>query len=139
MWTFVNIGVDVDDTALLRRAYDEVLVPAFPEASLLESFEQIVENIVGDDTMKTFVTLVFADTDFARERVSAVVLFEYFYASNVFLLTYLVTHPSTKGHGVAMLLGVNAFEQMTAYATSRGHAAGFDALFVGCVRRCLSS
>jgi len=96
---------DIDDPAsakLLKRAYNEVYLPAFPIASERESLEQWCARLKRgkDDIVIAGENL--ADPD--KAFIKGICVGVYFSISDVGLLSYYAVHPECQGQGIAKLM-----------------------------------
>jgi GNAT superfamily N-acetyltransferase len=108
----VAIIDDIDDpksAALLKRAYHEVYLPAFPIASERESLEQWCARLKRGKDDIVVVGENLADPE--KAVIKGLCVGVYFSISDVGLLSYYAVHPKCQGQGIAKLM-INRVKQL---------------------------
>lgn len=101
----VAIIDDMDDPVsakLLKRAYNEVYLPAFPIASERESLEQWTARLKRGKDDIVIVGENLADPD--KAVIKGICVGVYFSISDVGLLSYYAVRPDAQGQGIAKLM-----------------------------------
>jgi hypothetical protein len=113
---------DIDDPVsakLLKRAYNEVYLPAFPIAAERESLEQWCARLKRgkDDIVICGENL--SDPD--KAVIKGICVGVYFSISDVGLLSYYAVSPTAQGQGIAKLMINRVKELMLERAESQGN------------------
>lgn len=112
---------DIDDpvsAALLKRAYNEVYLPAFPIASERESLEQWCARLKRGKDDIVIIGENLKDPD--KAVVKGICVGVYFSISDVGLLSYYAVHPKAQGQGIARLMIARVKELMLERAEDKG-------------------
>ena len=117
----VAIIDDIDDpvsAALLKRAYHEVYLPAFPIAAERESLEQWCARLKRGKDDIVIVGENLADPD--KAVIKGLCVGVYFSISDVGLLSYYAVRPDCQGQGIAKLMINRVKDLMLERAESQG-------------------
>jgi GNAT superfamily N-acetyltransferase len=120
---------DIDDPVsakLLKRAYNEVYLPAFPIASERESLEQWCARLKRgkDDIVIAGENL--ADPE--KANIKGICVGVYFSISDVGLLSYYAVHPKCQGQGIAKLM-INRVKDLM-LERAEGHGGILKGVFI---------
>ncbi|KAF2068992.1 hypothetical protein CYY_009691 [Polysphondylium violaceum] len=135
-WTLVDLRDDYDQD-LMDRFYNELMLPNFPMKNELEPLSNFVTALEREtynpNLSEVHVLLALRwpnESSDLQPTIGAGIIFEYYPNTNCGLLSYLVVHRSSRGHGLARVLVERAVELLDKHAKTRGQLAGCNVILL---------
>ena len=124
--TVKTLGANRHHLALLKEAYEQVLVPAFPIQGQLDSLETLSDALKGrDPAIRTIINVMGEHLDDpARRIVKGVAVAHYYRRHNVGLLAYNAVDPRHREKGLGKVLVDSRIQALKAEAKRHGRTLG---------------